>query len=149
MENLEFSLVRKYFFETYTIGKLSADQEYVCDTLEDKVRDLHDRNHDGDFDDPGEGKIYGETAISYGRYQIIMTYSPKFKRRMPELLRVEGFTNIRIHRTVTAKGIEGCIGVGLNKKKGQLIDGPYFEDLICRMIDAAIDEGKKVFITIK
>jgi len=149
MNSLEFSLVRRGFAETYTIGKLSADQEYVCDTLEDKVRDLHDRNHDGDFDDPGEGKIYGETAIKYGRYQIIMTYSPKFKKRMPELLGVEGFTSIRIHRTVTAKGVEGCIGVGLNKKKGQLIDGPYFENLICRMIDTAIDEGKKVFITIK
>jgi len=51
---LEFSLVRKYFNENYTIGKISIDNEYLCDTLEPVVRDLHDINHDGDFTDPGE-----------------------------------------------------------------------------------------------
>ena len=77
--------------DTYTIGKIYIDGEYFCDTLEDKVRDL---NKNGVFDGD-EKKVYGETAIPYGTYKVILSYSPKFKRILPELLDVPCFTGIR------------------------------------------------------
>ena len=55
---------------------------------EDKVRDL---NKDGDLNDAGEGKVFGETAIPYGIYSVIMTMSPRFKRILPRLVDVNGF----------------------------------------------------------
>ena len=65
--------------DTYTIGKLEVWKDnawaYLCDTVEDKVRDL---NKNGVFDN-GEKKVYAETAIPYGTYKITMNVvSPKF-----------------------------------------------------------------------
>lgn len=146
---MELEVIRKYFKPTYTIGKFIVDMVKLCDTLEDPVRDLQDINHDGDFDDPGEGKIYGETAIPYGRYKVIVTYSPKLKRRLPLLLNVPGYSGIRIHELISAKGTEGCIGVGENTAPGKLSNGKYYEICVIALIDKAIQEGEAVWITIK
>ena len=146
---MELSVIRKYFIERYTIGKLMIDGEMFCSTLEDKVRDLKDINHDGDFDDPGEGKIYGETAIPCGRYQVIVTYSPKFQKRLPELFHVPGFTNIRIHSGIDHTHTEGCILVGDNKQRGRLVNGGYYQTKLVEMIDEASEQGEKTFIKIE
>lgn len=116
----ELLLQRRYFNEKYTIGRLSVDDEPFCDTLEDKVRDY---NMDGDLLDEGEGKIYGQTAIPYGRYRIVVSYSPKFKRDLPLLLAVPHFTGIRIHAgnyagyrklfmTTTIDTLKKCLPLG-------------------------------------
>jgi len=149
MDTLELEILRKYFNDKYTIGRFFADQVRLCDTLEDKVRELHDINHDGDFDDEGEGKIYGQTAIPCGRYQVIVTMSPKLKRRLPMIMNVLGFTGIRIHGGKNADWSEGCPLVGENKIKGGLINYKYWETYIVQLIDKATKEGKKTFITIK
>ena len=148
METLEFSLVRKYFKPTYTIGKLSADGTYICDTLEDATRDLHDYNHDGDFNDEGEGKVYGQTAIPYGRYRIKFIYWPKHSRMVPHLLNVPGFTGILIHGGVRAEDTLGCILVGENKAKGELWYSKYWCNKIDNMIREALYNGKEVWIKI-
>ena len=103
--------------DTYTIGRLSVNGVYFCDTLEDKVRDL---NKDGDLDDIGEGKVYGETAIPYGTYKIGISYSPRFKKELPRLLNVRHFDGILIHAGNTAKDTHGCILVGRNTEKGKV-----------------------------
>ena len=146
---MEIEVIRRHFKDTYTIGRMLLDKTYFCDVLEDKVRDLKDINHDGDFDEEGEGKIYGETAVPCGRYEVIVSYSPKFMRRLPLLLDVEGFTYIRIHTGSTAKNTEGCILVGKNTKPGRLENGPYFETLLVQKIDEEAKKGKQSFITIK
>jgi hypothetical protein len=146
---MELTLIRKYFKEKYTLGKLSVDQNPICDTMEDVVRNLHDINHDGDFDDESEGKVYGKTAIPCGRYKVIVTDSFKLKRRLPILLNVPGFTGIRIHGGKNETWTEGCILVGENKIPGGLINYGYFETTIRNMIDEAIKAGEKCFITIK
>lgn len=143
---MEIELIRRHLKKEYTIGKLFIDKAPFCDTLEDVVRDLSDYNHDGDFSDSGEGKIYGQTAIPAGRYQVIVSYSPKFGKRLPELLKVPGFQNIRIHNGADAKHTDGCILVGENKMRGKLINGPYYQTRLVQMIDEA---EERVFITIK
>jgi len=93
--------------ETYTIGKLYADGVKICDTLEDKVRPV------------GE-KVWGETAIPYGNYKVIITYSNRFKRKLPLLVNVPQFEGIRIHPGNTAVDTHGCILVGVNDVTGQI-----------------------------
>ena len=146
---MELSVIRKAFKERYTIGKLMVDGKKFCDTLEDKVRDLKDINHDGDFDDPGEGKIYGETAIPCGRYQVLVTFSPKFQKRLPELFHVPGFKNIRIHAGADHTHTEGCILLGDNKQRGRLVNGGYYQTKLVEMIDEASEQGEKTFIKIE
>jgi len=82
LDKVNLLLDRIYKAETYTIGKLYIDGVYFCDTLEDKVRDI---NKDGDLLDKGEEKVYGETAIPSGTYQIVITYSNRFKKPLPLL----------------------------------------------------------------
>lgn len=102
-------IMRIYKGPEYTIGKLYIDNAYYCDTLEDTVRE------------PGV-KIPGKTAIPSGTYRVKKTYSPRFKKVLPEILEVEGFSGVRIHAGNTAKDTEGCILLGLNKVKGSVIN---------------------------
>jgi hypothetical protein len=146
---MKLELYRKFLNEYYTIGRLAVDGVKLCDTLEDPVRDLSDYNHDGDFDDQGEGKIYGQTAIPAGEYKVIVSHSPKFNKRLPELLKVPGFTGIRIHAGANVKHTEGCILIGENKVKGSLVNSAYYVTTLIQMIDEAIDNGEKCTIIIK
>ena len=93
----------------YTIGRLSIDGKYFCDTLEDTVR-------------PAGVKIPGRTAIPAGKYKIKLTESLRFGRLMPRLENVPGFTGVLIHSGNTAEDTEGCILVGKNRVKGKVLD---------------------------
>lgn len=146
---MELFVIRKFFKETYTIGRFYNEGMFICSTLEDRIRNLSDLNHDGDYNDEGEGKIYGQTAIPCGRYKVIVNESPKLKRRLPLLLDVPGFTGIRIHHGKNSKWTEGCILVGDNKIKGELVNGPYWETFIVNMIDMETEKNLNTFITIK
>lgn len=116
---MEIILNRIKLTEDYTEGLLYINGVYFCDTLEDKTRDL---NKDGDLNDPGETKVYGETAIPYGEYVVQLTFSPKFNRIMPEVKAVAGFTGIRIHAGNTAKDTHGCILVGKKIEDGKIFN---------------------------
>jgi hypothetical protein len=146
---MEIKLVRKFKGPEYTIGDLFIDGAKICNTLEDTVRVLIDKNNDGDFDDPGEGKIYGETAIPAGRYEVVVTYSPRFKKYLPLLLKVPGFAGIRIHPGNTAKDTHGCILPGINKSKGSISESVKYFTLIFDKITKVLNVDKrKVFIEI-
>lgn len=99
----------------YTIGKMYIDGEYYCDTLEDKDRGL--KQTDSDI---SKKKVYGKTAIPTGTYNVELTYSPKFKRILPLIDNVRGFSGIRIHNGNTAADTEGCILVGRNTIVGMV-----------------------------
>jgi hypothetical protein len=149
METLELEVFRKYPSEKYTIGRFSVDGKVICDTLEPPIRELHDINHDGDFDEEGEGKIYGNTAIPCGRYKITMEMFIKHKRLTPLLHNVEGFTGVFIHAVKDVSWTMACIGVGENKIKGQLINYYFWESTISDIVTKAIKEGKEVWLTVK
>ncbi len=104
--------------ETYTIGKLFLDGEYICDTLEDTVRDS---NNDGDLTDPGEKKIWGETAIPRGTYKVVPIVSRKFGKTF-WLQNVPSFSEILIHCGNNPEHTHGCILLGWNKAKGMVLD---------------------------
>ena len=116
---MKIKLVRIAFKETYTIGKLYVDGKYVCDTIEDKDRGL---DNSMTVNEILRKKIKGQTAIPTGHYIIEITYSHKFKRMMPLLLGVKGFSGIRIHSGNTAKDSEGCLLVGKNTQVGMVTE---------------------------
>ncbi len=130
--------------ESYTIGSLSIDGKKFCDTLEDKVRDL---NKNGVFDGD-EKKVYAETAIPYGTYDIVVDYSPKFKRELPRLQNVKHFEGILIHRGNTAEDSAGCILVGENKVKGKVINSTPYEKELVRILKEAQDRKEPITIKI-
>lgn len=123
--------------EDYTIGRLSVDGRYLCDTLEDRVRDL-----------ARERKIHGETAIPEGTYKVVVNISPKFKRMLPRLLNVPHFEGILIHRGNTAVDSAGCILVGENKVKGRVVNSTYWEKYITDMLLEAQAKGCEITIKV-
>lgn len=118
--------------DTYTIGKLYVDGKYVCDTIEDKDRGLDDSMREEEIK---AKKVYGETAIPYGTYKVKITYSPKYKKFMPLIEDVKGFSGIRIHSGNTAKDSLGCIIVGKNTKVGMVTDSRNTYDKLFKMMD--------------
>lgn len=134
---MKLLLKRRYRGPDYTIGSLSIDGVYFCDTLEDKERDL-----------TKDIKIKHETAIPKGLYSIIVNRSPKFGRDLPRLLNVPQFEGILIHRGNKASHSSGCILVGENKVKGGLINSTKYELELVNMMRQAIAKGEKVSIEV-
>ena len=131
---MKLKLVRKYRKETYTIGKLYVDGVYFCDTIEDKDRGLDDAMGLAEI---MVKKRYGETAIPYGTYKVEITYSPKYKKLMPEIKNVKGFSGIRIHSGNTAKDTLGCLIIGRNTQVGMVTESrKTYNKLFALMKDA-------------
>ena len=141
---MEITVKRRYFAETYTIGAMYINGERFCDTLEDRNRDI---NCNGKFDN-GEKKVMNETAIPFGKYDVVANYSPRFKRDLPRLVDVPEFEGVLIHRGNTAKDTSGCILVGENKVKGKVINSTPYEVKLVNMCKEALSKGEKITIEI-
>ena len=136
------TLDRKYKLPTYTVGKLYIDGEYFCDTLEDKDRGLTDSMTVGEI---SKIKIKKETAIPTGTYKVTITYSNRFKKNMPLINNVKGFEGIRIHSGNINQDTEGCILVGFNKVKGNVINS---RDTYNKLF-SVLSKSNNITITIK
>lgn len=153
---MKLTLKRIALRDSYTIGRLYIEGEYFCDAIEDKVRDS---NKDGDLNDAGEGKVYAKTAIPYGRYEITMKVkSPKFSQRsaynwcsgyLPRLLNVPHFEGILIHAGNSADSSAGCLIVGENKIKGQVLNSMATLKKLVPILKRASDNGEKIWISIE
>lgn len=97
--NLEVK--RKWKTKVSTIGELYVNGEFLAFTLEDPIR---------------AKKVDGDTAIPAGNYRVQLTYSERFKKILPILLDVPGFSGIRIHAGNTNKDTLGCLLVGKVRK---------------------------------
>jgi len=112
---MKLKLSRVTYTKKYTIGKLYIDGVYFCDTIEDIPRKV---------------KVMHETCIPSGIYDIIINMSTRFKRLMPLLLNVPGFSGIRIHNGKNQDSTSGCIVVGENAIVGELVNSKeVFEKL--------------------
>lgn len=108
---MKLYLERAFPREKYTIGRLYVNDQYYCNTLEPPVRDYEN----------GEAKVYGNSAIPKGEYEIVYRLSVTFKRTMPYLKNVPFFTGVMIHTGNTVKDTKGCILVGLNLLVGKVV----------------------------
>lgn len=126
---IKLQLKRIFKGSTYTIGKLYVNGEYFCDTLEDTDRGLTSEMPISKIKDI---KIYGKTAIPTGTYKIVMNVvSETFKNRswakpyggkLPRLVNVPGYEGVLIHVGNKPEDTLGCLLVGENKVKGQVIN---------------------------
>ena len=111
---MELRLDRIFRTNEYTIGELYVDGAYLCDTLEDPVRPLPEvcPNTPKGIACKCKEKVYGDTAVPAGTYEVKLSYSNRFKRIMPEICNVPLFLGIRIHSGSNTDHSEGCVLVG-------------------------------------
>lgn len=135
---MEIIVNRIFKASTYTIGELSVGGTYICDTLEDRVR-------------PAGEKVYGETAIPYGKYTVTLSYSNRFKKTMPEILNVPNFSGIRIHCGNSSKDTEGCLLVGKwdGKTENWISDSKNSYNKLYSLLEEAFNKKENITITIK
>jgi len=129
----------------YTIGRMSLNGVYFCDTLEDTDRGL---NSTMSVDEILSKKRKGITAIPTGKYDVILTFSPRFKRVLPLLLSVKGYEGVRIHAGNTAEDTEGCLLVGENKIKGQVLNSRATLERLMSVLLECEKRKEKISITI-
>lgn len=143
MEVLEAVLERAWKRDTYTIGKFLINGQRFSESIEDRDRGL---TQDMDLKEIQRIKVFGQTAIPTGIYTVKMTYSPKYKRQMPEVLNVPGYSGIRIHSGNTADDTEGCIVLGRNTKVGMVTESRKTCKEFERLLEAAGGECKLTII---
>jgi hypothetical protein len=123
-----------------TLGTLVFTDGFVCQTLEDPVRE-------GD-------KVYGDTAIPGGTYRVTITRSKRFGKMMPLLHRVPGFGGIRIHCGNNTDDTTGCILVGMERRAGadadelQIVRSRDAMDEVQPRMAAALAAGDEVWLDI-
>ena len=100
---MELKVIRSVLSANATLGKLYLDNHFFGYTLEDVERGLNGNCLK---------KIKNETAIDYGKYEVILSFSNRFQKYLPLLLNVPCFEGIRMHGGNTDKDTEGCILVG-------------------------------------
>lgn len=149
---------RKWKKEDYTIGKLSIDGTSFCETLEDKDRGL---TSSMPLEKIKVLKKAAVTAIPTGTYNVRMdVVSSKYSKsdwyiknchgaKVPRLENVPGYEGILIHSGNTASDTEGCILVGQNKVKGQVINSKATFLQLYNKMYATYSKGESITITIK
>lgn len=148
---------RTYRNPNYTIGHLYVNDKYFCDTIEDTDRNLTQNMSKIEI---AKKKIKGQTCIPYGTYIVTMKVpSPKYsdfkkypyaaivKGKMPRVLNVPGFEGILIHPGSTQRDTDGCLVVGENKVKGQVINSQSTWKRLVYILKQASDKGEIITIT--
>jgi hypothetical protein len=140
----------------YTIGKLSIDGAYFCDTLEDTDRGLQQAMP---LEEIRRLKQAGITAIPAGIYRIVMhIVSPKYATReayrsiggkLPRLANVPGYEGVLIHIGNCPKDTEGCILVGKNKAVGAVLESTETFNRLYPLLKGADERGEEIIIEIK
>jgi hypothetical protein len=131
-------LERKWYTKKSTIGELSIDGKFECYILEDYDRLSKARK-----------KVYGETAIPRGTYTIRLNKSPRFKRILPLLISVPGFSGIRIHAGNTAKDTEGCLLPGTTRRKDFVGQSKRAFSKLYKKLERAKSENRKIIMEIQ
>jgi hypothetical protein len=144
-KDMELQLKRETFTDESTIGTLSIEGKFECFILEDKDRGLNDNLT---LEQILKVKVYGKTAIPYGRYEVDWTMSARFKVMMPILLNVKGYSGIRIHKGNTEIDSLGCLLCGTRKKNNMVTESTLATKNLYTKIENAKKQGQRIFITI-
>lgn len=142
---MELTLLRTQKTELSTISHLLIEDKHECFIIEDTDRGLKQTMS---LEEIQKLKIHGKTAIPEGRYQIILTYSPRFKKILPRLLNVLGYEGILIHIGNYPKDTEGCLLPGVTPTKDCVLKSAIaFLRLYNKL--SSVPKDEEIWITIK
>jgi len=129
--------------EDFTQGLLFIDGKFESHTIEDEQRTV---------------KVWGETAIPNGTYEVKLrtegkfhqNYSSKFKlfhKGMLHVTNVPNFEYILIHIGNDDDDSAGCLLVGRGANHDSIIESTIAYESMYKKVIAAFDKGEKVTIT--
>lgn len=154
---MELLIDRKWKKQSYTISNLYINGEWFCNCLEDADRGLDNSMSEDMIRTLKKPSI---TAIPRGTYEITLdVVSPKYSKvqfykdvcngKVPRLKNVKGFDGILIHAGNTDKDSSGCLLVGQNKIKGQVVNSKETFKQLYKLLQDGKSRGEKIVIKIK
>jgi len=120
---------RHWLTDKSTISELFFDNstERVCYVLEDCLREV---------------KIPKETCIPAGTYEVVFSFSNRFKKFLPLLLNVPNFEGIRIHPGNFPADSEGCLLPGFDKGEDVVMNSRAAFSYFFSQLRGAMENGK-------
>ena len=154
---MELLIDRKWKKQSYTISNLYINGEWFCNCLEDADRGLDNSMSEDMIRTLKKPSI---TAIPRGTYEITLdVVSPKYSKvqfykdvcngKVPRLKNVKGFDGILIHAGNTDKDSSGCLLVGQNKVKGQVVNSKETFKQLYKLLQDGKSRGEKIIIKIE
>lgn len=127
---------RIHFTEYACFSEVTVDGEFECYLLEDTDRKL----------ESGGTKIYAQTAIPRGTYEIVITRSPRFKKDLVLFVNVPGFMGVRMHPGNKPNDSEGCVlpGTSIDVEKNWISGSRIAHDALFDKIKKALQAGEQV-----
>lgn len=122
---MRLQLIRDTLTDTLSMGRLEVDGAFECYTLEDAVR-----------------------AIPPGEYTVVVNFSTRFQRQMPQLVDVPGFEDIRIYSGNTDGDTDGCILVGVERNGDHLEQSRAAYNALFAKLQVAREDGDAIRIAI-
>ena len=136
---MRLRIIRDTFTETATLGTLYSGPFVWGFTCEDTDRKL----------EAGGVKIPAHTAIPRGTYEVVVSMSNRFKKRMVEIKNVPGFSGIRIHGGNTHDDTEGCPLLGKTRTAVGVMHCAEVNGALIEFIRKAEDQGDAVWIEVQ
>lgn len=154
---MELLIDRKWKKQSYTMSNLYIDGKWFCNCLEDSDRGLDNSMSEDMIRTLKKPSI---TAIPRGTYDITLdVISPKYSKvqfykdvcngKVPRLKNVKGFDGILIHAGNTDKDSSGCLLVGQNKVKGQVVNSKETFKQLYKLLQDGKSRGEKIIIKIE
>lgn len=142
---MTIKVIRKTYTDKSTISDVYIDDKFICYILEDKDRGLLQQMSTEEIK---KKKQYAVTAIPLGKYEVIVTYSNRFKKDLPLLLNVPGYEGVRIHPGNTDANTEGCLLPGSSKSTDFVGESKKAFEVLFNHIKQAIAKKEKVWVEI-
>jgi hypothetical protein len=142
---MEITVNRRKKTKSSTISDVLIDGVFFCFGLEDTDRGLQQNEP---IDVIKTKKIFAQTAIPAGRYEVIVNFSNRFQQYMPLLLNVPGFEGVRIHPGNVPTNTEGCLLLGLTEGADFIGNSRMaYRSFLPKL--RAVEKKEKIFITFK
>jgi hypothetical protein len=124
-----------------TLSKLFFGEAFICDILEDEVREIAGQP-------VSEWKIKGVTAIPAGVYEITLENSPRFGPSTLTVNDVPGYTGVRIHAGNKNEDTEGCLLPGTRNTSCTVVASRAALSYLRSLVVAVLNKGERVQIEI-
>lgn len=133
---MELSILRTEFYDHCTLGELSVDGRFIGHTLEGAIKSK---------DSLGLAKIQ---AIPTGRYELTVSYSNRFKEKLPLLSNVPYFSNVRLYCESNAIDTNGCILVGYQKHSNMVFKNKEAMKDLLEIIELELNKNNLVYLRV-
>lgn len=136
---MKLRLHREVFGDSFTLGTMYLDGDFLGYTCEDTDRRLEN----------GGEKVYGKTAIPRGQYPVFVSWSQRFQRYLPEVAGVRQFVGVRIHGGNDAGDTLGCILLGSKRTVDGVRECAAINKHLMEMLGWAEQRKEPVTLTVE